>query len=81
MTTFNISLNKELAQLVDNQVKLEKYANRSEFFRQLLRDVYVRKDKKDWIYKESYISKLKNRVSTLKSGKFKFTTLGEFDSE
>ena len=43
MATFNISLNDELAQIVDEEMKKKKFANRSEFFRDLIRTVYLEK--------------------------------------
>lgn len=44
MITINISLNKELADIVEHEVKTKKYANRSEFFRDLLRKNYILND-------------------------------------
>ena len=44
MITINISLNKELADIVEYEVKTKKYANRSEFFRDLLRKNYILND-------------------------------------
>lgn len=41
MTTYNISLNPALARIVEREIKSKKYANRSEFFRSLLRRHYV----------------------------------------
>jgi Arc/MetJ-type ribon-helix-helix transcriptional regulator len=41
MITMNISLNKGLAEIVDKQIKKKKYANRSEFFRDMIRKQYV----------------------------------------
>ena len=41
MVTMNISLNKELADFVDKEVKTKKYANRSEFFRHILRMAFM----------------------------------------
>jgi len=43
MITWNISLNDELAQIVDEEMKKKKFANRSEFFRDLIRTVYLEK--------------------------------------
>ncbi|MDD3861749.1 MAG: ribbon-helix-helix domain-containing protein [Candidatus Gracilibacteria bacterium] len=40
MITMNISLNKELAEVVDREVKTQKFANRSEFLRHLIRKHY-----------------------------------------
>lgn len=40
MATYNISLNDELAQLVEASIKQGYYANRSEFFRSILRNYY-----------------------------------------
>jgi len=51
MITMNISLNKELAEVVDREVKENKYANRSEFFRELVRNIERRRIiEKDWDY-------------------------------
>lgn len=44
MITLNISLNDELAKIVENEVKEKKYASKSEFFRDLLRKEYVFKN-------------------------------------
>ncbi len=41
MTTYNISVNDELALIVEEVIKTQKYANRSEFFRDLVRKFYV----------------------------------------
>ena len=85
MITYNISLNKELAQIVDKQIKSGKFANRSEFFRQLLRSVFLSVEKNDiaddFIYSEPYYSELKQRVKNLKEGKEKFISSKEFDKE
>lgn len=43
MITMNISLNKELAEVVDREVKAQKFANRSEFFRELVRNIERRR--------------------------------------
>lgn len=40
MTTYNISINDELAELVEASIKQGYYSNRSEFFRDLLRQHY-----------------------------------------
>ena len=40
MITYNISINDELAQIVEEGIKKRKYANRSEFFRDLIRTYY-----------------------------------------
>lgn len=45
MITINISINEDLAKIVDHEVKDKKYANRSEFFRDLIRQKYVYKKK------------------------------------
>lgn len=37
MITYNISINNELAEVVENAIKNKKFANRSEFFRDLVR--------------------------------------------
>lgn len=41
MATMNISLNKELMDIVNKEVKEKKYANRSEFIRDLIRTAYI----------------------------------------
>ncbi|MBI2483563.1 ribbon-helix-helix protein, CopG family [Candidatus Uhrbacteria bacterium] len=41
MATYNISLNDELARIVDIEIKEKKYSSRSEFFRDLVRQKYV----------------------------------------
>ncbi len=41
MPNYNISLNDEIAQIVDTQIKERKYSSRSEFFRDLIRQRYV----------------------------------------
>ncbi|MEK7648714.1 MAG: ribbon-helix-helix domain-containing protein [Patescibacteria group bacterium] len=41
MPNYNISLNKGLAQIVTTEIRKKKYANRSEFFRDLIRRRYV----------------------------------------
>lgn len=74
MPTYNISLNEDLSKIVDIQVKSGKFANRSEFFRQLIRFVFLSSkgnDINDFIYSEPYYSELKTRVKNLKSGKEK----------
>ena len=85
MITYNISLNKELAQLVEQQVKLGKFANRSEFFRQILRSIFLSNKAdniaSDWLYSEPYYSELKQRVKNLKAGKEKLISAKEFDKE
>ncbi|NCF75329.1 MAG: ribbon-helix-helix protein, CopG family [Xanthomonadaceae bacterium] len=85
MITYNISLNKELAQIVDKQIKSGKFANRSEFFRQLLRSVFLSVEKNDiaddFIYREPYYSELKQRVKNLETGKEKFINAKKFDKE
>jgi len=41
MVTINISLNEDLAEIVEKEMKEKKYASKSEFFRDLLRRQYV----------------------------------------
>lgn len=41
MTHYNISINDELAEIVERLMKERKYANRSEFFRELIRQHYL----------------------------------------
>jgi len=43
MINYNISINKELADVVEKEMTIGKYANRSEFFRDLIRDIFVRR--------------------------------------
>ncbi len=42
MAVYNISLNDELAEIVDMQIRVKKYATKSEFFRDLVREKYVK---------------------------------------
>ena len=44
MPSYNISLNDALAQIVEQEIRTKKYANRSEFFRSLIRNQYVDTD-------------------------------------
>ncbi len=44
MPNYNISLNDELALVVDTEIKTRKYSSRSEFFRDLIRQRYVTDD-------------------------------------
>lgn len=41
MPNYNISLNDEIAQIVDTEIKEKKYSSRSEFFRDLIRQRYI----------------------------------------
>lgn len=41
MPNFNISINTELSQIIDREMKRKKFANRSEFFRDLIRKSYL----------------------------------------
>ncbi|MBA3047935.1 ribbon-helix-helix domain-containing protein [Patescibacteria group bacterium] len=85
MITYNISLNKELALLVDKHVKSGKFANRSEFFRQLLRSMFLPNAAdntlNDWIYSDPHYSELKKRVKSLKENKEQCVSAKEFDKE
>ena len=85
MITYNISLNQELARFVEKQIKLGKFANRSEFFRQILRSMFLSNKTNsidnDWLYKEPHYSELKQRVKRLKSGKEKIISAKDFDKE
>lgn len=81
MITYNISLNQELAQLVNQQMKFGGFANRSEFFRQLLRNTFLTSDTRDWIDSEPYHSELKRRVNKIKKGQEKLMTSKEFDQK
>lgn len=40
MTTYSISLNNELAELVEKEMKSRRFSNRSEFFRDLVRNKF-----------------------------------------
>ena len=69
MPTYNISLNEDLCKIVDANVRTGKFANRSEFFRQLIRFVFLSNrcnDINDFIYSEPYYSELKARIKTRK---------------
>lgn len=84
MSTYNISLNKELADLVDKQLKEGKFANRSEFFRQLLRHAFFSQEQStqnDWIYSEPFYGELKSRISKIEQGKEKIIDSKSFDKE
>lgn len=41
MPNYNISINSELAQVIDRAMREKKYSSRSEFFRDLVRDKFV----------------------------------------
>ncbi|MBI5415080.1 ribbon-helix-helix protein, CopG family [Candidatus Peregrinibacteria bacterium] len=41
MVHYNITLNEDLADVVESQMKRRRFANRSEFFRDLIRSQYV----------------------------------------
>ena len=41
---YNISINSELAKVVEQIMKQRKYANRSEFFRDLIRRYYLEEE-------------------------------------
>jgi len=47
MQTYNISINPELAQVVEKEIKQGKYANRSEFFRDLIRKFLLQEEQKE----------------------------------
>lgn len=84
MPTYNISLNEDLSKIVDANVKTGKFANRSEFFRQLIRFVFLSdksNDINDFIYSEPYDSELKARIKNMKDGKEKMISAKEFDKE
>ncbi len=85
MITYNISLNKELAQIVEKKIKSGKFANRSEFFRQILRSMFLSekagKIENDFIYSEPHYSELRKRIKNLKTGKEKLVNSKEFDKE
>ena len=50
----NISINEELVKIIDLEIKKKKYANRSEFFRDLIRKTYVDDEEKDWPQTREY---------------------------
>ncbi len=60
MITMNISLNKELVKIVDREIKTQKYANRSEFFRDLIRRQYVIQE--SFSSKKEYYQTLNNTM-------------------
>lgn len=57
MVTMNISINEELVKVIDIEIKKKKYANRSEFFRDLIRKTFV-DDKEDFVYSKDYYKML-----------------------
>jgi len=81
MITYNISLNQELAQLVEKWIKKDRYANRSEFFRQVLRHFFTNQIDNDWVDNEPYKSEITKRIKNLKSGKEKLISIEELDKE
>lgn len=44
MANYNISINHELAEVVEAAMERRKYANRSEFFRDLIRQYYLEQE-------------------------------------
>jgi|WetSurMetagenome_2_1015567.scaffolds.fasta_scaffold55617_6 Arc/MetJ-type ribon-helix-helix transcriptional regulator len=52
MITYNITFNEDLASVVDKEMKRNKYGNRSEFFRDLVRKVYIFKPAPDYVIEE-----------------------------
>lgn len=46
MPNYNISINSELARVIDREIMEKKYSSRSEFFRDLVRDRFVAGDEK-----------------------------------
>ena len=52
MITYNITFNDDLASVVDKEMKRNKYGNRSEFFRDLVRKVYIFKSTSDYVIEE-----------------------------
>lgn len=80
MLSYNISINEDLAKLVDKKVKDGKFANRSEFFRQLLRATFL-ENQNDWTEQAPYKEELVRRVKKLNSGKEKLTSLKGFEKE
>lgn len=54
MVTMNISITKDLAEFVNKEVKEKKYANRSEFFRDIIRQNYLMKTKKKVLEKDDW---------------------------
>jgi len=51
MPVYSISINNELARVVEKEMKMRKFANKSEFFRELIRMVCLPK-KQDYIIEE-----------------------------
>lgn len=52
MVTMNISITKDLAEFVDKEVKEKKFANRSEFFRDIIRKIFFEKTRREIIEKD-----------------------------
>ncbi|MEK7103515.1 MAG: ribbon-helix-helix domain-containing protein [Patescibacteria group bacterium] len=44
MPIYSVSLNTDLAKVVEKEMKANKYENKSEFFRDLIRKIYVSSD-------------------------------------
>ena len=72
MPNYNISLNPALAREVERTIKKRKYANRSEFFRHLIRQYCLEEDylieelepsDADYILAEARVKKSKGKVS------------------
>ncbi len=80
MLSYNISINEDLTKLVDKKVKEGKFANRSEFFRQLLRANFL-ENQNDWIEQPPYKEELARRLKKLNSGKEILTSLKDFEKE
>lgn len=60
MVTMNISINEELVKVIDIEIKKKKYANRSEFFRDLIRKTYI--DDDDFIHSKDYYELLNHNL-------------------
>ena len=69
MSTYNISLNPALAQIVEREIKVKKYASRSEFFRDLLRHYFLEPEIEKLNPGEADYAFLQKRARNFKQGK------------
>lgn len=51
MANYSISINDELAEIVEKEMKKGRYENRSEFFRELIREKYVEGQERNFLKK------------------------------
>jgi len=79
MATFNISLNDELVKVINQEIKKRKYANRSEFFRELIRNTFFPINEE--VLDEKEVVELTARIRGIKKGREKIVSLKEFDKK